>query len=392
MACWSTKGVGGAMQKKDYYELLGVDRNATEEEIKKAYRKLALKYHPDRNPDDKDAEEKFKQITEAYEVLRDPEARARYDRYGHAGVYGGGFGFDFTGFDLADALRAFMRDFGSPFDDFFGVGTRSRERVRRGSDLKIRVALTLEEIAKGTEKKIKFRRLVRCNACSGSGAKKGTAIQTCPTCNGSGEIRRVHRSFLGQIVNVTTCSRCHGEGTVIVEKCSNCNGEGVSHVEEQIQIKIPAGVSSNNYIPIRGKGNESPQGGPPGDLFVYIEEKEHPIFTRSGKDLYCDIPITYPTAVLGGKVEVPTLDGIYSLEIPPGTQSQRVFTIKGLGLPELEGHGRGDLHVRVLVWVPTKISKEERKLIEALRSVEHTEDLKPGREFVEKLRKLIQGR
>ncbi len=379
------------MQKKDYYELLGVSRDATEEEIKKAYRKLALKYHPDRNPDDKDAEEKFKEITEAYEVLRDPEARARYDRYGHAGVSGGGFGFDFTGFDLADALRAFMRDFGSPFDDFFGVETRTRDRVRRGSDLKVKVSLTLEEIAQGAEKKIKFRRLVVCKSCGGTGAKKGTALQTCPACNGSGEIRRVHRSFLGQIVNVTTCSRCHGEGTIITEKCSNCHGSGMVHLEEQIQIKIPPGVSSNNYIPIKGKGNEGPHGAPAGDLLVYIEEKEHPIFTRSGSDLYCDLPITYPTAVLGGKVEVPTLDGSYSLEIPPGTQSQKVFTISGLGLPRLEGRGRGDLHVRVFVWVPTKISKEERKLIEALKSVEPLEDLKPGKDFIEKLRKLIGG-
>lgn len=377
------------MRKKDYYQLLGVRRNASEEEIKKAYRKLALQYHPDRNPNNKEAEEKFKEITEAYEVLRDPETRARYDHYGHAGV-SGGFGFGFTGFDLADALRAFMRDFGSPFDDFFGVGKRSRERVRQGSDLRVKVSLTLEEIANGVEKKIKFKRLVVCNACGGSGAKSGSSIQTCPVCNGTGEIRRVHRSFLGEIVNVTMCSRCHGEGTVIVERCSNCGGTGMVYVEEQIQVRFPAGVSSNNYIPIRGKGNEGPHGTPAGDLLVYIEEKEHEVFSRSGSDLYCDLPITYPTAVLGGKVEVPTLDGSCSLEIAPGTQSEKVFTIKGKGLPDLAG-GRGDLHVRVLVWVPTKISKDERKLIEALKSIEPLENLKPGKGFTQKLRKLIKG-
>jgi len=378
------------MRKRDYYEILGVDRNATEEEIKKAYRRLALKYHPDRNPNDKEAEEKFKEATEAYEVLRDPQARARYDRYGHSGVKGFDFGFDFSSFDLSDALRAFMRDFGSPFEDFFGFSTSERHRAeRRGSDLRIKIALSLEEIATGVEKKIRFRRLATCSACGGTGARAGSAFETCPSCHGTGQIRRVHRSFLGQVVNVTTCSRCRGEGTIIVEKCKQCRGEGRVQVDETIQVKIPPGISSNNYIPIRGKGNDGPQGGPPGDLLVYIEEKEHPVFRRDGDDIYCDIPITYSTAALGGTIEVPTLDGPVKLGIPPGTQSQKVFTLRGKGLPRLQRRGRGDEYVRVFVWVPTKLSKEQRQLLEKLRSLESTEDLKPGRSFLDRLRRLL---
>ncbi len=376
------------MAKRDYYEILGVDRNASEEDIKRAYRRLALKYHPDRNPNNKEAEEKFKEATEAYEVLRDPAARARYDRYGHSGVRGFDFGFDFSSFDLSDALRAFMRDFGSQFDDFFGFSTE-RRAANRGSDLKIRIALSLEEIATGVEKKIRFRRLAACKACGGTGAKSGTSVGTCPSCHGTGQIRRVHRSFLGQVVNVTTCGRCHGEGTVILEKCKQCRGGGRVQVEEMIQVKIPPGISASNYIPIRGKGNDGLRGGPPGDLLVYIEEKEHPIFRRDGDDILCDVPITYSTAALGGTIEVPTLDGHVKLDIPPGTQSQKVFTLRGKGLPRLQRRGRGDEHVRVFVWVPTKLSKEQRRVLEQLRSLETTDDLKPGRTFLDRLRKLL---
>ncbi len=377
------------MRKRDYYEILGVDRNATEDEIKRAYRRLALKYHPDRNPNDKEAEEKFKEATEAYEVLRDPETRARYDRYGHSGVKGFDFGFDFSAFDLSDALRAFMRDFGSPFDDFFGFSRQQTRHAQRGSDLRVKIALSLEEIASGTKKRIKFRRLATCRACGGTGARKGSALETCPSCHGTGQMRRVHRSFLGQVVNVSTCSRCRGEGTVIVEKCKECHGKGLIELEETIEVKIPPGVSANNYIPIRGKGNDGPHGSPPGDLIVYIEEKEHPIFRREGDDIYCDVPITYSLAALGGKIEVPTLDGQVKLDIPAGIQSNKVFTLKGKGLPRLHSRGRGDEHVRVFVWVPTKLSKQQRSLLEKLRSLESTDDLKPGKSFTDRLRKLL---
>lgn len=378
------------MAKRDYYEVLGVGRNASEEDIKKAYRKLALKFHPDRNPNDKAAEERFKEATEAYEVLREPSSRSRYDRFGHGGIGDFGFGFDFSTFDLSDALRAFMRDFGSPFGDLFGsTRTERRTSARTGRDLRVTVTLDLEDIAVETEKKIRFRRLAACDACGGTGAKGATSLETCPECGGAGERRTVHRSFLGQLVNVSTCRRCGGEGRVITERCGKCNGEGRVQVEETIQVKIPAGVSSNNYIPIRGKGDDGLKGGPPGNLLVYIEEREHPVFSRDGADLYCDVPITYSVAALGGSVGVPTLDGTYKLKIPPGTQSQKRFTLKGKGLPRLNGRGKGSQHVRVIVWVPTSLSKEEKELLQQLEKHRKTEKLEPGKDFLRKLRDLI---
>jgi molecular chaperone DnaJ len=376
------------MNKRDYYEVLGVDRNATQEEIKRAYRQLALKYHPDRNPENREAEEHFKEATEAYEVLRDPAGRSRYNRFGHSGLQDFGFGFDFGGFGLGDALRAFMRDFGSPFDDIFGTG-RGRTVERRGKDLRAAVTLTLEEIAQGTEKKIRFKRLAACRACGGTGAKKGTSTEPCPSCRGTGEVRRVHRSFLGQIVNVTTCGRCQGEGRVITEPCPECKGEGRVAVEEAILVKVPAGVSSNNYIPIEEKGNDGIRGGPAGRLIVYIGEKEHPVFERRGDDVLCDTPIGFPLAVLGGKIEIPTLDGPYSLNIPAGTQSQKIFTLKGKGLPRLHGRGKGDQLVRVIVWIPTKLNKEEKELIMRLGETSSKEKPEPGRSFLKRLRKLL---
>jgi molecular chaperone DnaJ len=379
------------MAKRDYYEILGVDRGASEDEIKKAYRKLALKYHPDRNPGDKAAEASFKEATEAYEILRDASARGRYDRFGHSGM--NGMGFDFSAFDLGDALRIFTTFMGGgdiPFADIFGGrGGRQRSPARAGGDLRVRVTLGLDEIARETEKKIKFRRLGGCKACGGSGAKKGTRPEKCPQCNGSGEIRRVHRTFLGQMVNVTTCSKCRGEGTFIIEKCDECGGEGRVQVEETIQVKIPAGVSSNNYIPIEGKGNDGIKGGPAGSLLVYIEEKEHPVFTRDGADIFCDVPIRYPLAALGGTIEVPTLDGPYELKIPSGTQSQKIFTLKGKGLPKLNGRGRGNQLVRLIVWVPTKVSKEEKAILQDLSRIGGDEKLEPGRGFLKRLRKLL---
>jgi molecular chaperone DnaJ len=366
------------MHKRDYYEILGLDRSASEDDIKRAYRRLALTYHPDKNPNDSTAEEKFKEATEAYEVLRDPASRQRYDTYGHRGMRDFGFGFGFNGFDLGDALRAFMRDFG-PFDDIFGTRTRTRGgSARSGSDLRVSVTLNLDDVTRETEKRIRFKRYAACKVCGGTGAKEGTSLETCPTCGGSGEIRRVQRTFLGQMVNVSTCSHCHGEGRVIVERC-----------EETIQVKIPAGVSSNNYIPIQGKGNDGMRGGPPGRLLVYIDVKDHPVFERDGADIFCDVPITYSLAALGGKLEVPTLDGPYELKIPAGTQSQKIFTLRGKGLPRLRGRGRGNQLVRVIVWVPTKVSKEEREVLERLSKFSGSEKLEPGKSFLKRLRKLL---
>jgi molecular chaperone DnaJ len=379
------------MPKRDYYEVLGVSRGATEDDIKKAYRKLALQYHPDRNPDDKAAEERFKEATEAYEILRDSSSRARYDRFGHAGMQDlGGFGFDSGTFDLGDALRAFMRDFGSPFEDLFGMGRADRRTgAQTGNDLRVKVTLSLEDIARETEKTIRFRRLTSCKACRGTGAKDGTAMGTCPACNGQGQVRRVHQSFLGQFVNVSTCGNCGGQGRVITARCDECKGEGRIQTEETIQIKIPPGISSSNFIPIKGKGNEGIQGGPAGSLLVYIEEKEHPIFERNGADVFCDMPIDFTLAALGGKIDVPTLDGPYELKIPAGTQSQRLFRLKGKGLPRLNRRGKGDELVRVLVWVPTKMSKKEKLLVEQLGEFEQSGELEPGKSFIKKLRKLL---
>jgi len=380
------------MPKRDYYDVLGVDRSADEGQIKKAYRKLALRYHPDRNPDDSRAEENFKEATEAYEVLRDPERRAQYDQFGHAGLRGGGFGFDFASFDLGEALRTFMRDFGSPFgamDDFFGGGGARRRTGLAGSDLRVKVSLKIEELAHGTEKKIKLRRLAACKSCGGSGAKKGTSFKTCEACQGRGETRRVQRSFLGQIVNVSTCGHCRGEGRVVVERCPDCGGEGRINMEETVAVKIPAGISSDNYIPIDGKGNEGVRGGQAGSLLVYFEEEEHPVFERRGYDLLVDMPISFPLAVLGGQIEVPTLEGTHRLTVPAGTQSQKIFPLKGKGLGRLDGRGRGDLLVRVTVWVPTKSSREEREALERLGGLLEKDKLETGKPFRKRLKKLL---
>jgi molecular chaperone DnaJ len=381
------------MHKRDYYEVLGIDRSADDEDIKKAYRKLALRYHPDRNPDDKGAEESFKEATEAYEALRDPARRSRYDQFGHRGLKGGDFGFDFGSFDLGEALRAFMRDFGDPlggaFGDLFGAAGRGRASERSGGDLRVKVSLGLEEIARGVEKKIKLKRLVTCKACGGVGAKKGSSLRTCSACHGTGELRRVQRSFLGQIVNVSVCGHCRGEGRIISEPCSECDGQGRVAGEETVVVKIPAGISSNNYIPIPAKGNDGHRGAPVGTLLVYIEEEEHPIFERRGDDILCDVPVSFSVAALGGKIEVPTLDGPTSLAIPAGTQSQKIFSLKNRGLGRLDGRGKGDLLIRVTVWVPTKISKEERSLLERISALEDKQGLEPGKGFLKKLRKLL---
>lgn len=382
------------MAKRDYYEVLGLGRDASEEDIKKAYRRLALQHHPDRNPGSKESEEKFKEATEAYEVLKDPDKRARYDRFGHVGVTGaGGFeGFDFGTFDLSDALRAFMRDFGGfgIFDDFFGTTTaRTRRGHQRGQDLQIRLKLTLEEIATGVEKKIKLKRLQKCDACSGTGAEKGSSKRECPQCHGTGQIRRVSRSLFGQFASVTTCGTCEGEGAVIDRMCPQCDGQGRVKGVSTINVKVPPGVTTGNYIPLRGAGNAGPRGGPAGDVIVFIEEEEHPTFRRHEDDIVCEIPISFTQAALGDEIVVPTLDGNEALKIPPGTQSGKIFRFRNKGIPHLHGYGKGDELVRVVVWVPTRLSSEEKKLLKELADKENLKPPKGDKGFFDKLRETL---
>jgi molecular chaperone DnaJ len=370
--------------------VLGVPRGASEEDLKKAYRKLALQYHPDRNPGDKKAEERFKEVAEAYEVLRDPDKRRQYDQFGHAGPQpfaGAGRGFEgFAGFDLEDALRAFMRDFGGiggmgGFGDLFGE-TRGRGGARgerRGHDLEIRLPLTLEEVAAGTEKKIKIRRYRPCSACGGSGARPGTSRKTCSLCGGSGQRRTVQRSILGQFISVTPCDRCGGEGSVIEAPCGECAGEGRVRLQEEIAIRVPEGVRTGNSIPLRGQGDAGPRGGPPGDLIVHIEEQEHPLFLRDGDDLVLELPISVSRAALGGKVEVPTLNGRAKVDVPAGIQSGQILRLRGKGLKSLRRSGSGNLLVRVVVHVPSKVSDRARRLLQELDELGESKAPRPRR-------------
>lgn len=340
-----------------------------------------MKYHPDRNPGDKKAEESFKEVAEAYEVLHDPEKRARYDRFGHStggpGAGGGGGFTEAEGFDLADALRAFMRDFGGMgggggFGDIFeteGGFRRAGPSERRGRNLEIRLPLTLEEIATGAEKVIKIRRMVVCPECSGSGAKPGSAKKTCPVCKGSGQVRAVQRSLFGQLISVTSCERCHGEGTIVEEPCPKCSGEGRVRVQEEITIRVPPGVMRGNYIPLRRMGDAGVRGGPPGDLIAHIEEIEHPLFARDGEDLILELPISAARAALGGKVEVPTLGGRAKVVIPQGIQSGQVLRLRGKGLKSLQRSGTGDLLIKVTVVVPTKLTDRGKKLFTELEEL-----------------------
>ncbi|MGH7559114.1 MAG: molecular chaperone DnaJ [Gemmatimonadota bacterium] len=357
------------MTKRDYYEVLGVGRGADADEIKRAYRGLAMRDHPDRNPDDPEAGERFKEASEAYAVLRDPGSRARYDRFGHAGVRSGpGAGpFDF---DLADALRAFMRDFGG-FDDLFGRGRGPRSRgPLRGSDAQMRMRVTLEEVATGVEKTIRAHLLQACERCGGSGSVGGTPVP-CRECGGRGEVKRTQRSIFGQFVSIQPCPACHGEGTVISDPCPECGGEGRRRRDRRIKVRIPAGVETGNYLTLRGEGNAGPRGGPAGDLLVVLEVKPHERFERQGDEIVLDMSISFPQAALGAEVEVPTLHGAAMLEIPPGTQTGSVLALQGMGLPRLESEGRGDQLVRVKVWVPKRLTVDERARIEELQESEN---------------------
>jgi molecular chaperone DnaJ len=361
---------------RDYYEILGVTREADADEIKKSYRKLAFEHHPDRNGGSKEAEAKFKEATEAYEVLRDAEKRAAYDRYGHAGVKGGGAGGQgFGGFDFADALEIFMRDFGgfSGLDDLFGArgGRRGgRGGPRKGPDMQVRAVLTLAEVATGVRKPVRVAVLNPCGACHGTGGEAGVQPVTCPTCEGAGEVRRVQRSFLGQIVSVTPCPACGGEGLHIEEPCRSCGGEALERGEKTIEVEVPPGVSSGDYITLRGLGNAGARGGPRGDVLVVIEVEEDPRFIRDGANLVYELPISYTQAVLGAEVEIPTVGGAARVKIPAGTQSGRILRLRERGLPRLQASGRGDLLVQVLVWIPTAPTARERELLQELSKVE----------------------
>lgn len=364
--------------KRDYYEVLGVQKNATADELKKAYRKLALKYHPDRNPGDKEAEEKFKEAAEAYDVLSDADKRAKYDQFGHnmgpQGFPGGGGGFSSAGgWSMEDIFSHFGDIFGGSFGGmggFEGAGGRSRTnrtRRRKGSDLRIKVKLTLEDIAKGVTKTLKIPTLVKCDYCNGTGAKDGKAFTTCTTCNGTGTVITAQHTPFGTMQSEAACPHCHGEGKIITEKCPHCNGEGVVRKEQQITFTIPAGVADGQVLTIQGKGNAAPHGGVNGDLLVVIEEVKNPDLIRDGNDVIYNLMLDLPTAVLGGSVEVPTITGRARLKIAPGTQPGKVLRLRGKGLPSTEGYGTGDELVNVMVYVPENLTADEKATFEKLQ-------------------------
>jgi molecular chaperone DnaJ len=355
----------------DFYSLLGISRDATEAQIKKAYRKLAMECHPDRNPTP-EAEARFKEITEAYEVLCDPQKRAAYDRYGKAGLGAGAGGFGFHHVDLSEALNIFMREFGGMggFESLFGGGRRSRSDERRGQDIRVTVRLTLTEVALGAKKSVKLKSLERCTTCDGTGAKPGSRPTTCGTCMGSGEVRRAARSMFGQFISVAPCPTCSGEGKVVLDPCEVCRGEGRVRGERAVSVDIPAGVSSNNYLTLRGQGATGPRNGPNGDLLVMIDIKDDERFERQGDDLIYDLPLSFSQAALGGEHEVPTPYGEERVRIPAGTQPETVLRLRGRGLPMLGQDGKGDLLVRVHVWTPERLTDEQERLFRELSKLE----------------------
>lgn len=386
------------MNKRDYYEVLGVDKNASADDIKKAYRKLAIKYHPDKNPGDKAAEEKFKEAAEAYSVLSDADKKARYDQFGHAGVEGAGPDFSGGFGNLNDILNdlfggAFGGGFGgfSGFGGGFGGGQR-QQRVYRGRDIRVRVKLTLEEIAKGVEKDISIEKSVPCHECGGKGAKNSSDIKTCPACNGTGQVQRVVNSFLGQTVTYSTCQQCGGEGKIITNPCRSCGGTGLVRKRETIKVKIPAGVEAGMQLTIQGQGHAAKNNGINGDLLVVIEEQEHPNLKREGNNLYYTKVVSLPEAILGAEVEVPCLDGAYKIKVEPGTQSGTVVRLRNKGLPTVNGYGgTGDMYVKIAVWIPKKLEKDEKALVESLRNKESFKPnpTKEDRNFFDKIKDLF---
>ncbi|MBP6184486.1 MAG: molecular chaperone DnaJ [Saprospiraceae bacterium] len=391
------------MAKRDYYEILGVGRDADEAALKKAYRKVAMQYHPDRNQGNKDAEEKFKEAAEAYEVLTDADKRARYDRFGHAGVEnmgGGGGGFSGGGMNMEDIFAQFgdiFGDGGSPFDSFFGGGgggrAQGRSQGQKGSNLRVKLSLNLAEIANGVTKKIKVKKQISCTTCNGSGAKDKNAITTCGTCKGSGYVRQVKQTFLGTMQTTTACPTCHGSGQSISAFCSSCKGEGRIMGEETIELNIPAGVEDGMQLSLRGKGNAGMRGGPNGDLLITIEEEPHESLHREGNNIIFDLYINFADAALGTTCEVPTIDGLVKIKVPAGTQSGKIFRLKDKGLPGVQSHGRGDQLVHVNVWTPKKLTDEEKRLMEQIKAMPNFEP-QPGkgeRTFFDRMRDYFQG-
>ena len=369
-------------QKRDYYEVLGVDKSADADTLKKAYRKLAIKYHPDKNPGDKEAEEKFKEAAEAYDVLSTPEKRQRYDQFGHAGVDGngaGGFGGGFGGFSsMEDIFSAFGDIFGGGgFSGFggFGGGRSSGRRVNKGSDLRIKVKVNLQDVAHGKETKVKLKKLVACEHCKGTGAKDGSAYTTCSACNGTGQVTRVQQTILGAMQTTSVCPTCGGEGKIIKDKCTHCSGEGVTQGEEVISISIPAGIGDGMSFVMRGKGNAPRHGGVNGDLIVLIEEEPDKDLLRDGNDILYNLFVSGPEAVLGESFEVPYIDGKMKVTVEPGTQPGKILRYRGKGLPDVNGYGKGDMLVKVNVWIPKNPSKEERAILQKMKE---NGDMKPG--------------
>ena len=388
------------MAKRDYYEVLGVEKNASADEIKKAYRKMAIKYHPDKNPGDKAAEEKFKEAAEAYSVLSDADKKARYDQFGHSGVEGAGPDFSGGFGNLNDILNdLFGGAFGGGFGGFGGFGGgfggqrgQRQQRVYRGRDIRVRVKLTLEEIAKGVEKEISIEKNVPCTECGGKGAKNSSDIKTCPACNGTGQVQRVVNSFLGQTVTYSTCQQCDGEGKIISNPCRSCSGTGLVRKRETIKVKIPAGVEAGMQLTLQGEGHAAKNNGINGDLLVVIEEQEHPDLKREGNNLYYTKIISVVDAMLGAEVTVPCLDGDYKIKVDAGTQSGEVVRLRGRGLPSVNGYnGTGDLYVKIAVWIPKKLSKDEKAVIESLKNNESFQPnpSKEDKSFFDRLKDLF---
>lgn len=379
------------MAKRDYYEVLGVDKSASADEIKKAYRKKAIQYHPDKNPGDKEAEEKFKEAAEAYEVLSNPDKRARYDQFGHEGMSGaGGFGGGFgggQGMSMDDIFSMFGDIFGGHggfggFSGFGGGGSSQAQRKFRGSDLRVKVKLSLKDIANGTTKKFKLKKYVPCSHCHGTGAEGNSGTETCPTCKGSGHILRTQQSIFGMMQTQTVCPQCNGEGKIIKNKCKQCGGEGIVYGEEVVEVKIPAGVAEGMQLSMSGKGNAGRHNGIPGDLLIQIEEEPHPELIRDENDLVYNLLLSIPMAALGSTVEIPTIDGKAKVKIEPGTQPGKVLRLRGKGLPNVNGYGNGDLLVNVSVYIPETLSKDEKN---ALEKMQDSENFKPSSSIKEKI-------
>jgi molecular chaperone DnaJ len=370
------------VSKRDYYEVLGLSKDAQEADIKKAYRKLAKKYHPDLNPEDKEAEQNFKEVNEAYEVLSDKEKRSNYDRFGHAGTnpngFGGGGGFSGTG------------GFEDIFDMFFGGsgfgGSTRRNGPQKGEDLRVDIELKFEEAAFGVEKDVDIARNEECHTCHGTGAKPGTNVKTCDKCNGTGQIQYTQNTPLGRFVNVKTCDKCHGDGKTVETPCTTCHGRGQEHKRRTIHVNIPAGVDNGSVLPLRGEGEPGTKGGRTGDLYVYIHVKPHPIFKREGNDIYCEVPITFAQAALGYELSVPTLDGKVKYTIPEGTQTGTVFRLKGKGVPNVRGYGRGDQYVKVKVEVPKKLNKEQKEILQKFAEISGQEVHEQSKGFFDKVK------